>query len=196
MVIFPRCPFRPTTMRIVNEFTNRPAAPFDAIGEARRQWVAHGWDGVESMSAATVVTHAHQRLLAVINQALKPFDLNFSRYEALVLLHFSSTGALPLGKMGARLVVHPTSVTNTVDRLERDGYVRRIPHADDRRTVLAEITPSGREVVLAATQTLAEIQFGLPELPDEVVEWLRRGVEVLSHTGNAAAAAADAPVIR
>jgi DNA-binding MarR family transcriptional regulator len=175
----------------VSELTDRPASPFDAIGEARRQWVAHGWEGVEAMSAATVITHAHQRLLRVINQTLTPFGLSFSRYEALVLLQFSRTGALPLGKIGARLVVHPTSVTNTVDRLERDGYVRRIPHPEDRRTVLAEITPAGREVVLAATDALVQIQFGLPDLPDEVVEWLRRGIAALPPAGDRVTAAID-----
>ena len=44
--------------------------------------------------------------------------LTFARYEVLMLLSFSTQGALPLGKIGERLQVNAASVTNAVDRLE------------------------------------------------------------------------------
>ncbi len=139
--------------------------PFDPIDEARRNWTVHGWGATDAMSAATSITRAHQIILHRINEALRPLGLTFSRFEALALLHFSRTGALPLGKMGVRLMVHPTSVTNTVDRLETDGLVERTPHPGDRRTVLARITPAGTEVVVKAAAALAEIEFGLGVMP-------------------------------
>lgn len=166
-----------------------PAAPydgavalrFDPIDEARRQWQAHGWGAVDQMVAVTAITRAHQLALAQIDRVLRPLRLTFSRYEALVLLSFSRTGALPLGKMGERLMVHPTSVTNTIDRLTRDGYVVRVPHPTDRRTVLAEITGAGREVVDKATVLLVEIEFGMRDLPPALKAQLtqfERGGEV------------------
>lgn len=151
----------------------------DTIAEARRQWTAHDLGALEAMSTATVITHAHQFLIAAVNVLLRPFGLTFSRYEALMLLRFSRTGALPLGKMGARLLVHPTSITSTIDRLERDGLVRRLPHPEDRRTVLAEITDDGRRVVDEATEVLTDAEFGVRALPPDVVAWLRRAVERL-----------------
>ena len=133
------------------------------------------------MSAATSITRANQLVLGRINEALAPFDLTFSRFEALVLLQFSRRGSLPLGKMGNRLMVHPTSVTNAIDRLERDGLVRRVPHSEDRRTVLAEITDEGRRVVIKAADALADIEFGLAGLSadtlgalDDAIRTLRR----------------------
>ncbi len=139
--------------------------PFDPIDEARRNWSVHGWGATDAMSAATSITRAHQIVLHRINEALRPLGLTFSRFEALALLHFSRTGALPMGKMGVRLMVHPTSVTNTIDRLETDGHVERVPHPDDRRTVLARITPAGTEIVVKAAKALAEIEFGLGAMP-------------------------------
>ena len=59
--------------------------------------------------------------------ALRPHNLTFARYEALVLLTFSRSGRLPMRVMGDRLQLHPTSVTNIVDRLQADGLVRRTP---------------------------------------------------------------------
>ena len=107
--------------------SNDPAGlPFDPIAEARRQWVAHGWGEHNTMAAITSVMRVQQLLLNQIERVLRPFDLTFARYEALVLLHFSRRGSLPLGKIGERLQVHPTSVTNIIDRLERQELVRRV----------------------------------------------------------------------
>jgi DNA-binding MarR family transcriptional regulator len=134
---------------------------FDPIAEARRNWRRNDWGAVEAMSAATSITRAHQILLRRIDGTLEPLGLNFSRFEALALLHFSRAGSLPLGKIGDRLQVHPTSVTNTIDRLEADGLVTRRPHPNDRRTTLAKLTSRGRRRVKEAARALAEVDFGL-----------------------------------
>ena len=84
-----------------------------------------------------------------------------------MLLTFSRAGSLPLGKMGERLQVHPTSVTSIVDRLEAAGHVVRRRHPQDGRAVLAEITESGRAVVEAATADLVEARFALADVPVE-----------------------------
>jgi DNA-binding MarR family transcriptional regulator len=138
---------------------------FDPIAEARRNWRANSWGAVDAMAAATSITRAHQILLGRINEALAPLDLSFSRFEALALLSFTRTGELPLGKMGDRLQVHPASITNTIDRLERDGLVERRRHPTDRRTTLARITDAGRRGAEEGAARLAEIEFGLAELP-------------------------------
>ena len=105
---------------------------FDPIAEARRNWEAHGWGAADRMSAATSITRAHQILLHRIDTALEPHGLVFSRFEALALLSFSRTGSLPLGKIGDRLQVHPTSVTNTINRRDAAGQVARVPKPTDR----------------------------------------------------------------
>ena len=81
-----------------------------------------------------------------------------------MLLYYSRAGALPLGKIGGRLQVHPTSVTNLIDGLERAGYVARTPHPTDRRTTLASITEEGRRTAAAATEALHAIRFGTEPL--------------------------------
>jgi DNA-binding MarR family transcriptional regulator len=134
--------------------------PFDPIAEARRNWEAHGFAEGDVMAAVTSVVRAHQILLQRINALLKPSDLTFARYEALVLLTFSRRGELPLGRMGERLQVHPASVTNAVDRLEAAGHVERVAHPTDGRATLARITPSGRQAVAAATEVLTGDRFG------------------------------------
>lgn len=116
------------------------------------------------MRAVTNLMRVHQIVLGQLDEILKPHGLTFARYEALVLLTFSRRGSLPLGKMGERLQVHPTSITSIIDRLERAGLVRRQPHPTDGRATLAAITKAGRAVVEAATADLAAADFGLGQL--------------------------------
>src|SRR3954463_6832859 len=131
------------------------ALRFDPVEEAKRNWAEHwGDDPVPSMGAVTSIMRVQQILLARLNDTLKPWDLTFPRYEALMLLSYSRAGALPLGKMGDRLQVHRASVTNVVDRLEEQGLVERVAQPTDRRSVLASITPKGRHVAKAATARL------------------------------------------
>ena len=101
---------------------------FDPIIEARRQWAANGWeDACDGMAAITSVVRAQQLFLGRIDAVLRPLELTFARYEVLMLLLFSRRGSLPLNKIGARLQVHPTSVTNAVDRLEEQDLIKRVP---------------------------------------------------------------------
>lgn len=139
--------------------------PFDPIDEAARQW-GKRWSGVPAMHAVTSLMRVQQLVLGRLDAILKPHGLTFARYEALVLLTFSSRGSLPLGKMGERLQVHPTSVTSIVDRLESAGLVVRRPHPEDGRAVLAEITPEGRDLVERATADLVGAEFGLGALDE------------------------------
>src|SRR5579875_1320244 len=116
---------------------------------------ANGWPMAASgMAAITSIFRAQQLFLARIDAVLRPLGLTFARYEVLMLLAFSRRGALPLNKIGARLQVHPTSVTNAVDRLEEHNLIKRVPHDIDRRTTLAEILPAGRDLAQRATVAL------------------------------------------
>lgn len=133
------------------------------------------------MVAATSITRAHQLIVAAINHALKPFDLTFARYEALRLLSFTRAGELPLGKMGERLMVHPTSITNVIDRLESDGLVERVAHPSDRRTTLARITADGRALVEKATAALVDAGFGMGSLDLSELAAIDRVLAKLRH---------------
>lgn len=153
--------------------------PFDPIAEAGRQWRAHwGRAAVPSMSAVTSIMRAEQILIARLNELLRPWKLTFPRYEGLMLLYYSRNGSLPLGKMGERLQVHPTSITNIIDGLERLGYVQRARHERDRRTTMALITDAGRQAAEAATVVLNAARFGTAPLRkrdlDEIFDVLRR----------------------
>ncbi len=143
--------------------------PFDPIERAAAIWERR-FGPARAMAAVTSVMRAHQILLSELDSLLRPFGLTFARYEALVLLSFSRAGALPMRLIGERLMVHPTSVTNTIDRLERAELVLRKPNPQDKRGTLAEITPAGRTVVGQATEVLMTAGFGLHGYDDQQLD--------------------------
>lgn len=165
--------------------------PFDPIERAGQTWEQR-FGPASAMRAATSVFRVQQILLARFDEVLKPLGLTFARYEVLVLLTFSRTGELPLKVIGSRLMVHPTSVTNAIDRLVAAGYVARRPNPHDGRGVLAAITDDGRRVVERATAELTGLDFGLGDLsePDraalfDILKRVRMGA------GDVAGAAVD-----
>lgn len=147
--------------------------PFDPIAEARRQWEQHGWSpAAPGMAMVTSIIRAQQLVLHRADSALRDLGLTLARYEVLMVLVFSQRGTLPLSTIGSRLQVHPTSVTSLLDRLEDQGFVRRLEHPTDRRAKLAALQPAGREVALAATEQLNERVYAEPGIGEEDVERL------------------------
>jgi DNA-binding MarR family transcriptional regulator len=114
------------------------------------------------MAAATALMRVQQLLLARFDAIAAGHGLTFARYEALVLLAFSREQELSMSKIGQRLMVHPTSATNIVQRL----------------AALARITPAGLAAMEAVTAELEAVDFGLESLADEQVDGLS---ELLRH---------------
>jgi DNA-binding MarR family transcriptional regulator len=145
--------------------------PFDPIERAGELWEA-AFGPASAMRVATSVMRAQQLLLSRFDLILKPYALTFARYEALVLLHFSRSGELPLSIIGERLMVHPTSVTNTIDRLVAQGFVERRRNPRDGRGVLARLTSAGTQTLEEATADLMSDGFGLEAYDEPALQTL------------------------
>jgi DNA-binding MarR family transcriptional regulator len=159
---------------------------FDPITRAAQLWVRRWGRSSQSvaMASATSIMRVQQLLLTEFDAVVGRHGLTFARYEALVLLAFSREGRLGMSKIGQRLMVHPTSATNIVQRLDAQGFVERVPNPDDGRGTLAVITPAGREAMEAATADLVRLRFGLDMLTaaehEQLFELLRK-VRVGAH---------------
>lgn len=148
-----------------------PATPGrDPIAEARRQWVAHGWeDAAPGMAAVTSIMRAQQLLLTQIDALLRPYGLTFARFELLRLLSFASEQRMTMRRAGQRLQVHPTSLTSLASRLAEDGHVERVANPDDGRSAVLVLTESGSTLVDEATAVLnAEVFEAIGLSADDV----------------------------
>ena len=141
-----------------NQTSDSPNA--DSVIESALLWQAQCSEHTDVMLAVASLERATKRMDSNIESLLKPFILTFSRFVVLSRLFCTKWGSMTLGEIATALVVHPTSVTRAVDRLERDGLVARVPHPTDRRAMLAQITGAGKALVKKATPSLIDESFG------------------------------------
>lgn len=131
----------------------------DPVEEAAFQW-ARRYPEAAGFRALVSLVRGYSAAVREVEAILRPLELNISRFEVLLLLTFSRSGALPMMKIRDRLLVHGSSVTYLVDRLEEAGRVAREADPGDRRVSLVRITDEGRRVIDLAARALAADGFG------------------------------------
>src|SRR5437660_9406904 len=73
---------------------------------------------------------------------LKPDDLSPTQYNVLRILRGAPDG-LTCGEIASRMITRDPDVTRLLDRLEKRELISRCRESNDRRTVMARITPEG-----------------------------------------------------
>lgn len=97
---------------------------------------------------------AHHRIVKQLDAELRAgHGLALSEYEVLLLLAWSAEGRMQMSALTKQVLLTPSGLTRTVDRLERDGLVRREASEKDRRISYAVLTPQGWSTFLAAHAT-------------------------------------------
>ena len=94
-------------------------------------------------------------------------ELGVSPLEGHVLTYLRKYAPAPVGELVRVFGVKQSTFTSLLDRLERDGLVRREPNPADRRSFLIHITERGRELT-------ARLNRVLEELEDDIRARLRR----------------------
>lgn len=85
--------------------------------------------------------------------------LTATETKALDLLE--RLGPLTAGELSEQSGLAPASVTGLIDRLERKGVARRIPHPQDRRRVLIEMN---RDYIAVSAPQFDDLVAGVREL--------------------------------
>lgn len=126
--------------------------PDDVVQTMIQQWRRERPDlDPEPMALFGRLTRADALAGRVIATALAGHDLNRGEFDVLATLRRSGEPyALPAGELSGALLLSAGAMTNRLDRLEAAGLVTRTPRAEDRRSMLVGLTPSGRERVDAA----------------------------------------------
>jgi DNA-binding MarR family transcriptional regulator len=117
---------------------------------------------------------AAKQLHDSMEQFADGYGLSESRLRVLMRLHHSPDHRLPLGALADDLAVTPRTMTDIIDVLERDGLIKRVPDAGDRRSVLAALTDSGVERIDAIRRHAMEKQAAVANgFTSEQLEQLR-----------------------
>jgi len=96
-----------------------------------------------------------------VTSGMSKKGINLPQYTVLALL--AETGETTMGKLTANLGTTMSAATNLIDRLLHAGLVERRRSTEDRRIVMAKLTPEGRhvlDVVQADGKKLLSDAFG------------------------------------
>jgi DNA-binding MarR family transcriptional regulator len=97
---------------------------------------------------------AHAELVRELDTELaREHDMPLSSYEVLLYRNDSPEGRMRMSELADSVLLSRSGLTRLVDRLERQGLLRRQRCESDARGLFAEITPEGREVFAAARKT-------------------------------------------
>jgi DNA-binding MarR family transcriptional regulator len=117
------------------------------------------------MLASAAIVRAHKILASRVTAVLGGVGgLSMARYEVLGLLYAVEGGELAVRELKLASFLHPPTLTYILDWLEERDLVVRKGNREDRRSVLIQITESGRALFEKATIALGEVDFGLQGL--------------------------------
>jgi DNA-binding MarR family transcriptional regulator len=113
------------------------------------------------------------RFIAFLSARFKETDglfasrLEVSERELALLRTLAAEGPMIIRELGGRFRVPVSTMTGLVDRMEKKGLVRRVPHRRDRRSIELEATPAGARVLREHGRGIDAIAHGmLAALPE------------------------------
>lgn len=94
---------------------------------------------------AFVTNRAAKEIADSFNEMLIP--LGTTRVQWIALYHLYKFGAMSQIELGEKMNIKGSSVVKLVDRLQKEGYVKREKNLKDRRSVNLILTEEGREFI-------------------------------------------------
>jgi DNA-binding MarR family transcriptional regulator len=98
----------------------------------------------------------YDRLRALEEKLFQSHGLTAQQYNVLRILN-ASNESMPTLAIASKLVSRAPDITRMLDKLETSGWIDRVRSPDDRRSVLIEITASGRKKLQELEEPLAEM---------------------------------------
>jgi DNA-binding MarR family transcriptional regulator len=124
-----------------------------------------------------------QHLEKSVNSVLESHQLNLGLFDILATLRrVGPAGQLTPTQLARSIMLSSGGMTNRLDRLEKLGWIERLSDPADRRGTLVALTPDGREVIEAATESrFQEANDSLPTLGAQDRKTLARLLRVWLH---------------
>lgn len=79
------------------------------------------------------------------NKFFQRYNTSNAKFNVLVIVYKGLKDGVMLSDIGESMLVTKANVTGMIDRLEKEGYVRRIRDEIDRRKIMAVITEKGKK---------------------------------------------------
>lgn len=95
---------------------------------------------------------ASKLTLMKVDESLEQTGISGVKVWALSLL-LNQADTLGIGQLAEAMQCGKSNATQIVDRMEAESLVKRLPHPDDRRSILVEVTAEGEARYIAGLET-------------------------------------------
>ncbi|WP_456696279.1 MarR family winged helix-turn-helix transcriptional regulator [Aeromicrobium sp. P5_D10] len=140
----------------------------DLIEATQREFERRGIRAHHELAVTLEVERINRLVQAAAQPALTAVNLTFAGWQALTALSFHPAKQMPTAKLAVRVAAHPTTITRTVDRLERDKLVRR-SQGSDRRVTVVTLLPAGEDAQQSMATALDANEWGIGGVPPELL---------------------------
>ena len=89
----------------------------------------------------------YDRLKAIEDELFGKWQITSQQYNVLRILQAAAPDSVPTLQISNRLISRAPDITRMLDKLQQNGWVRRVRTEEDRRTVLVEITTEGQDLL-------------------------------------------------
>lgn len=160
----------------------QPSAAFSALVREKRD-----------SAIGYLVTYAQKLLHRGLGEGLQKHGVSVAQWAVLVVLW--ETDGLTQKQLSERVAVETPTLSRTIDRMERDGLVKRVRSASDRRQIHIHLTEYGaglwRDLVPEAEANQERALRGISETEEEILRGLLKRVIANMGTFNATAIVDD-----
>jgi MarR family transcriptional regulator, 2-MHQ and catechol-resistance regulon repressor len=94
-----------------------------------------------SLKLFVVLSKAYKTIMDRATKDMKRHGLSPSEFMILEVIY--AKRRIPLQQIGEKILITSGSITYNIDKLEEKGLLKRVPSAEDRRIIYAEITEQG-----------------------------------------------------
>ena len=131
-----------------------------------------------------MITHLQKRHTDMANAVLRPYELNYVTYTAMMMMYGSEEQTATPSELSEATGEKPTNITRICDELLRKGLIERNPSTDDRRRVVVRLTREGERLVEQVQpelwRTLEQVYGGLSAAEQrQLIGLLRRPLQQL-----------------
>jgi DNA-binding MarR family transcriptional regulator len=112
--------------------------------------MATNWLTARELTAWRTYIETYGDLISAIERDLAEHGLTLGDYQVFVYLSETPDRSMRMCDLADLLQLSPSGLTRRLDGLVRAGFVTREPSTDDRRVMLATLTPSGFAALEAA----------------------------------------------
>ncbi|NLW23031.1 MAG: MarR family transcriptional regulator [Tissierellia bacterium] len=111
-------------------------------------------------------------------EILKDFNITIPQFTALQIL--INNGNLTIGELSQKMALACSTITDLIDRMEKNQLVVRRKDEKDKRVVRIEVLPAGHEIVKRVLEKRVEfLESKMASLTEEETDLLKEGLESL-----------------